>query len=263
MLETDYLLLGERHDNLVHHEHQTWFIRQLSQNQVQASVAFEMIDNYQGGRLARQTITSADQMIKVLNQFKTSWKYETRYKDLFAEVIKAGYRIDAANMNRKRLMHMVMQGEDSIPPEYKQILQKTPLTDAQAASLQEEIKQSHCNMLDDKTSKKMVMGQRVRDAIIAQSLLKSDLPLKVLIAGAGHVRNDRGVPIYLQGQGKIMTVGFTEVADGRNDARLYTERWDTDEIPFDIVWFTPQVKRGDLCAQLKKHMKKQSVKQKQ
>ena len=36
-------------------------------------------------------------MIEVLNQFKTSWNYESRYKGIFAEVIAAGYKIDAAN----------------------------------------------------------------------------------------------------------------------------------------------------------------------
>ena len=69
-------------------------------------------------------------------------------------------------------------------------------------------------MLDDKTSASMVLGQRLRDAVMAESLLNSLQPVKVLIAGAGHVRNDRAVPLYLRyesestGQGCQNTVNW-------------------------------------------------------
>lgn len=264
-LESEYLLLGERHDNLVHHQHQTWLVQQLAKTPLQVSVAFEMIDNYQGELLAKQKITSADQLIALLNHSKTNWDYERNYKSLFAEVLAAGYKIDMANLNKKRLMHTVKQGEDKLPAAYKRMLDKAPLSTEQFNALQQEINQSHCNMLDDKSSRKLVLGQRMRDAIMAHSLLRSRAPVKVLIAGNGHVRNDRGVPLYLRSnldtqgkQARILSIGLLEVETGETDPLAYAELWGNNTLPLDIVWFTPQVKRDDPCVKLRQHFKSKS-----
>jgi len=265
ILDSDYLLLGERHDNPVHHQHQSWAIKQLANNGKQASVAFEMIDKEQGVRLAKQKVTSAEQLINELNVSKTGWDYEHRYKTLFAEVIAAGYSIDSANLNRKQLMDIVMQGEGKLPEAYQRLLDATPLSAEQLKDSQTEISQSHCGMLDDKTSSKMVLGQRLRDAIMADSLINSQQPVKVLIAGAGHVRNDRAVPLYLnsnlQDQVKdtsILSIGMIEVDADETDPAAYAEPWGSKSLPFDIVWFTPQVDREDMCKQLKAHFRKKS-----
>ena len=262
ILDSEYLLLGERHDNLVHHQYQTWVVQQLAKAQRQASVAFEMIDNYQGARLAKQHITSADQLIAVLNRSKTNWKYEQRYKSLFTEALAAGYQIDSANLNSKRLMHTVMQAEERLPPAYKRMLDKTPLSAQQHNALQLEINQSHCNLLDDKTSRNMVLGQRLRDAIMAHSLLNSQAQVKVLIAGIVHVRNDRAVPLYLRtnletqaNDASILSMGLIEVENGMTDASAYAERLGSNTLPFDIVWFTPKVMREDACTKLRQHFK--------
>ena len=265
ILDSDYLLIGERHDNPVHHQHQSWAIKQLANNGKQASVAFEMIDKEQGERLTKQKITSAEQLINELNISKTGWDYEHRYRTLFAEVIAAGYRIDSANLNRKQLMDIVMQGEDKVPEDYQRMLDATPLSAEQLKDSQTEISQSHCGMLDDKTSASMVVGQRLRDAVMADSLLNSPEQPAVLIAGAGHVRNDRAVPLYLhtnlQAHAKdasILSIGMIEVDADETDPAAYAETWGSKSLPFDIVWFTPQVKREDMCKQLKAHFKKKS-----
>ncbi len=254
ILASEYLLLGERHDNSVHHRHQTWVVRQLHQAGHKASVAFEMIDDQQAKLLARHRVASVDQMIGILNLYKTHWNYEQRYKNLFAEVMRAAYPVIPANLNRQRLKQITARGEDSLPKVYRNMLARVPLPEQQVQSLQREIKASHCNMLDDLSASKFVLAQRVRDAVMAHSLTKIHSPVKVLIAGAGHVRKDRGVPLYL-GQHdeatRILTIGFTEVEAGANTVTQYAGRWDTDRLPFDIVWFTPQVERHDLCAKFK------------
>ena len=262
-LDSEYLLLGEQHDNLVHHQHQTWVIQTLAKAGRQASVAFEMIDNYQGARLAKQPITSVDQLIAVLNRSKTNWQYEQHYKSLFAAALAAGYRIDSANLNSKRLMHTVKQGEDKLPAVYQRMLAKTPLSAQQHDALRLDIIESHCHMLDEKTSRNMVLAQRLRDAIMAKSLLRSKAQLKVLIAGIGHVRNDRAVPLYLHNNrgvqahdDSILTIGFIEVDNGLTEVSAYAERWGSHTLPFDIAWFTPKVEREDACAKLRQHFKR-------
>lgn len=258
MRNTKYLLLGEQHDNQIHHQHQAWFIQQLKNNQQQASVAFEMIDNSQGDMLAKQPITSASQMIKTLNKIKTNWQYKSRYQALFTEVIAAGYQINAANISRQQLMHIVMQNDNKLPPAYQRMLDQTPFSKTQQSKLQYGINQSHCNMLDDNSSKSMVLGQRLRDATMAHSLLKSQSPIKVLIAGLGHVRNDLAVPIYI-GNNNILSVGFIEVQQDINKPAPYAKAWNTETLPFDIVWFTPKVKREGMCEQIKEHLKNKPI----
>jgi len=221
---TEYLLLGERHDNQIHHQHQhqSWFIKQLQNNHQHASVAFEMIDNTQGDQLAKQPITSASQMIEILNKFKNNWQYESRYQALFTDVLAAGYQINAANISRQQLMHIVMQNDNKLPPAYQRMLDKTPFSKTQESEMQQEINQSHCNLLDDNSSKSMVLGQRLRDATMAHSLLKSQSSIKVLIAGLGHARNDLAVPVYI-GNNKILSVGFIEVEQDINKAAAYAK----------------------------------------
>lgn len=258
LLTKEYLLLGERHDNMAHHRHQAWVIRQLYQARIKAGVAFEMIDDRQGNLLARHRITTAAQMIAILNQYKTHWDYEQRYAEVFADVLAAHYPVIPANLNRDRLKQITARGEAKLPRAYRKLLSQAALNDGQMDSLRQEIKSSHCNMLGDKMAAKLVLSQRVRDAVMAHSLTKIQSPVKVFIAGAGHVRKDRGVPFYLakfKKGAKIAALGFTEVAAGQNKPGDYAKRWGGEQLPFDYIWFTPSVERKDLCAGFKRHMK--------
>ena len=264
-LASEYLLLGERHDNLVHHQHQAWFIETLAKEKHQASVAFEMIDNYQGDRITKQSIASVDDLITKLNRSKSNWQYETRYRGIFAAALNAGFVIEAANLNRKRLMHIVKQGEDNLPADYRRMLEKTPFSPPQFRALQIEINQAHCNMLGVTSSRAMALGQRLRDAIMAESLIRSKADHKVLIAGMGHVRNDRAVPLYMRSNLKvkaddhrILSVGFIEVDNNMNRVSDYAKYWGDETLPFDIIWFTPKLEREDACAELRKHFRKSS-----
>ena len=151
------------------------------------------------------------------------------------------------------------------------MLEQAPLSDEQMKILQQEINQSHCNMLDQHSVEKMSLGQRVRDVIMAQSLIKSKEPVKVLIAGNGHILNDRAVPLYLRAHLKqqsksadILTISMLEVESDHMDVATYAHHWGSGSIPFDIVWFTPQVKRQkNQCDQLRKHFEKIKQQKKQ
>jgi uncharacterized iron-regulated protein len=88
----------------------------------------------------------------------------------------------------------------------------------------------------------MVEAQRARDARMA-SVLKGE---SVLVAGAGHARRDRGVPLYLPSDG-IVSIAFMEVEDGKIRPQQYFNGFATT-VSFDYVWFTPRAVRGDPCA---------------
>ena len=259
--EADYLLLGELHDNPVHHRHQAWVINQLALAGRDAGIAYEMIYREQGNRLAGIEITSADELIEILNQTQTGWDYENQYRPLFVETLAAGYPIVAANLDRKKLMEVLSQSEDRLPQGYRHILDNTPFSDVQRSDLLDEINTSHCNLLDESTASMMIQGQRIRDAVLTESLLSIDEPVKVMIAGLGHVRNDRGVPLYLEKNletpADILAIGMIEVDPEKTEPAAYAEAWNSDKLPFDIVIFTPKVDHGDLCGELEKHFNEQ------
>ena len=258
-LASDYLLLGEIHDNSRHHQLQARVIDWLRQQQRLASVSFEMITYQQGEVLKQHSYASSAELIALLNQEKSSWPYKRDYQIVFDSVIAAGFEILPANLGQNELTQIINLGEDELPDDVRQILKQTPLTDKQTADLQNEIVRAHCNMMPPDATQPMVLVQRARDAVMSLSLLKSRADIKVLIAGAGHTRVDRGVPLYLRKHdrtGGVLSLAFQEVKEGATSVEAYSERWGGQELPFDYVWFTPAVQRQDPCEQLKRRFKK-------
>jgi uncharacterized iron-regulated protein len=98
----------------------------------------------------------------------------------------------------------------------------------------------------------MLLVQRARDAQMAASLAAAgQQDGAVLIAGAGHVRRDSGVPTYLARttlHGGVISVAFMEVSHEKLDPLAYTARFTGSAFPFDYVWFTPRVDDDDPCA---------------
>ena len=254
-----YILLGETHDNIRHHLNQAWVIDNLARQTYSTSVSFEMINDTQGIFIADKDIKTPDDLIDLLNHNKSSWEYETYYKGLFESVLQAGFRIYPANIERRKLSEIIRQNKSELPTETEQLMLQVSLTHDMENSLQEEIIESHCGMIDQKTAKPMMQGQRIRDATMALSLLNSDASNnRVLIAGSGHVRKDRGVPMYLSSQdieASTIAVSMLEVEQDLVDVSSYQTRWDANEFPFDYVWFTARAIREDPCLELRKKTK--------
>jgi len=73
----------------------------------------------------------------------------------------------------------------------------------------------------------------------------------VLIAGAGHVRGDRGVPFYIARQKpgtRVASIAWLEVQKGVENPAAYAEGFAAERLPFDFVWFTPRANDDDPCA---------------
>src|SRR2546429_67817 len=84
----------------------------------------------------------------------------------------------------------------------------------------------------------------------------------VLIAGAGHVRRDRGVPVHLARQApdaSIASVAFVEVDAAAVKPGDYAKAFGSDALPFDYVWFTPKVDDADPCEKLKKATETETI----
>lgn len=257
--ESRYLLLGETHDNQVHHQGEVWAIAQLRKQQRTAVVAFEMIAPQQGQIISAKQYDSAASLIAGLNHVSDNWEYQKYYGDIFTEVLRAGYAVLPANFDRQEIMNIARKGESELPPKIKTLLDSNPLPEDQVTASRKEIEGSHCGMINEQMTAAMMLVQRAKDAQMAQAILaNNEVDTRVLVAGSGHVRNDRGVPFYLPLQGKennLLVIAWAEVQEEAVDADAYAAYWGAKKLPFDVVWFTPRFNRPDPCAQFRQHMK--------
>jgi hypothetical protein len=106
----------------------------------------------------------------------------------------------------------------------------------------------------------MINVQRVRDAALADALLgAASADGAVLIAGAGHVRRDRGAPIYLSRRAPeqiVLALSFAEVTNGPAQTGDPAERASQRGPGFDLVWFTPRVDDEDPCERFQHELEK-------
>jgi uncharacterized iron-regulated protein len=264
-VQSDYLLLGETHDNDLHHRYEAWILDGLAMKKRSAAVSFEMITREQMAPLAAKQPSSTDALIALLNKSKTNWGYERYYRPVFDSVLGAAYSVYPASLGRKALMGIARGGDQHIPADIQALLRGAPFTSEQEASLREEIKQSHCGMLDDRMAVAMVLTQRVKDAVMAESLIqRKAVETRVLVAGSGHGRKDRGVPLYLRAQAadaKVLSIAWIEVVSDMGKVADYAQAWGSTSLPYDYVWFTARVDRPDPCESFKRHMHKKKTEQ--
>lgn len=250
-----FVLLGERHDNAEHHLFQAWIVRQLVAAGRRPAVAFEMLDADQAGALAAHLARAprdADGVGDAVGWSTSGWPPWKDYAPIAEAALAADLPVAAASLPA-RVVRAVARGDLSgVPPD----LVRThgldrPAAPAAQASLEAEMRDSHCGQLPDSRLAGMVTAQRVRDAYMADRLLAVQRDGAVLIAGAGHVRTDRGVPVYVTTRAPDVTVAsvaFVEVATGREAPADYAERYGVRTLPFDFVWFTPRADDVDPCA---------------
>lgn len=261
-----YILLGETHDNLAHHQGQQWVVQQLASTArgKGSRIAFEMIDEAQGKILASSAYTTVDELIGLLGHVQNQWGYMTYYRPVFAAAMDAKWNLVAASQDRDSILKVVREGEAGVPQTVRALMQKTVLSAEQVAASREEIEQSHCGMSTEKMVTAMMLTQRSKDAFMALALAGDEKQqamnaYRVLVAGSGHTRKDRGVPLYIQQlypEANILSLTWLEVAAGVEDVEAYAQQWGAEAFPFDYVWFTPRVERPDPCEAFRKHMKK-------
>lgn len=259
LLESEYILLGETHDNRRHHAIQAQVIDSLHEAQSTASVSFEMINDAQGEALRAREISTPDELIEVLRGIEDKWPYTRDYRTVFESVLRAGFALRAANLRLDTIRRIARQGETALPHNIQAHLKQAQFSAQQQRAQLDDIVSAHCDMLPANATQPMVTVQRVRDAVMSLSMLESPAQVKVLIAGAGHVRKDIGVPFYLLSHGgnvRSLALGLIEVSPDLDKPQAYSERWGGAALPFDYVWFTPRAERGDPCAALRENMKR-------
>jgi uncharacterized iron-regulated protein len=255
LAQADFVLLGEQHDNPDHHRLQAKAIAALVRARRKPSVALEMfeptddalVDHYRADPHA-----TADGLGHVLAWEKTGWPAWSAYAPIAQVAFEAGLPLRSANLPRSIVRRIAHEGITALPADaVARLGLDQPLAPALEASLEEELRDSHCGQLAESMVGPMALAQRARDGQMALRLIALGAPA-VLIAGAGHARVDRGVPVRLhaaQPNARVVSVAFVEVDSRRSAPQDYASRFGTTTLPFDFVWFTPRASDDDPCAQ--------------
>lgn len=265
-----FVLVGETHDNADHHTLQAAVIDMVTAAQRQPALVFEMIDSSRQAAVdghLQAAPDDVDGLGQVLKWDSSGWPPWAIYRPIFASALGARLPVVGAALPRARAMELA-RGKSQLPDELVARYRLTePLPGALHEQLLAELKASHCGHMPDAMMAPMAGIQRARDAIMADGLIsRATTGGAILIAGGGHVRNDRGVPWYLvqagQAEADILTIGMVQVSTEAAAPADYAGRYD-GSLPFDYVWFTPVANDIDRCAELEKQMKKMKAAKKQ
>jgi uncharacterized iron-regulated protein len=253
----EFVLLGEQHDNPDHHRLQASILASMVRAGDKPAVLLEMLDTDQDALVEKYRATPGATALGLgaaLDWEKGGWPAWPLYLPIAEVAFDAGLLLASANLPHATVRAIVHDGLAGVPPERVSHLGlDRPLAAPLEASLEEEMRSSHCGQLPEAMVAPMALAQRARDGQMVARLLAASRPSApvVLIAGSGHVRTDRGVAKRLseaKPDAPVLSVAFVEVDAALTTAEGYAPRFHADRLPFDFAWFTPRAKDDDPCA---------------
>lgn len=232
----DVWILGEVHDNPTHHAVQAGRVADTAPR----AIVFEMLTAAQAERVTPDLMSDAGAMAEALDWETGGWPDFAMYHPIFAAAPKAA--IYGAQVPREAARAVFDDGlAESFGAEAAAYGLTAPLPEAEQAAREAMQRAAHCGALPEEVLPGMVAVQRLRDAVLARSVVRAVAetggPVAV-ITGNGHARRDWGVPAYL-----------ARVAPDLNVHVLgQTEESRALDGDFDEVLSAPAVERPDPCA---------------
>lgn len=207
----DVVILGETHDNPLHHIGQAAAIKAINPK----AVVFEMLTPEQAARVTPSLLADEAALQTALGWNQTSWPSFTLYYPVFAAAQNA--RIFGAARPKTQVRRAYKDGaatvfgaqaaeyglDQTLPPEQLKIRKQAQY-------------EAHCEAMPLAMMGSMIEAQRFRDAVFSKTLVQA-LEITggpvVLIVGAGHARTDWAVPFMLK-QAKpeiaVLSLAFVE-----------------------------------------------------
>jgi uncharacterized iron-regulated protein len=246
----DVALLGETHDNPVHHQIQARLLAASAARLPKPALAMEQVDlEWQHAVDEARAVTATPASIATAGHVSEGWQWPM-YEPLVAFALAHDLPIVAANYSRSRSKAVVAGGIAALPPGEAERLALEPVwTPDRNARMRRILVEGHCGQ-DDPIIDKILEVQRVRDALMADAILSH--PRTVAIIGRGHARADLGVPLYLAQRAparRVVSVGLVEVESDKPRPQDYE---DTGAGVHDLVFFTSRASRSDPCADFRK-----------
>lgn len=243
----DVAILGEIHDNPVHHRRQAWLVDAIEP----AGIAFEMVPeaSEEGIAVFRDQGGRAAAIGPAIGWSRLGWPDWALYAPVFAaadDAYIAGGGVGSAAL-RTAMRGGAAAAFGAGAETYGLAAALAPAVQAAAEA---EMVAAHCDRLPAAAAAPMVEAQRLRDARFAHAARRAAAAgggRAVLITGNGHARTDRGVPAALAAADprlRVLALGQLEVDPARPDFAAFGP----GELPFDYVWFAAPAERPDPCA---------------
>jgi len=266
LVASRFVLLGERHDNPDHHVLQAKLVRAMVEAGRRPAVGFEMLATDDAPAIVRYLARNpkdAAGLGDAVNWSRSGWPEWRFYQPIAQAALDASVPIVATNLSRAATDAVRRNGLPGLGPALMSQLRLAEPTPDTRLAMTRELRESHCGQIGEDVIDRMADIQWARDARIAASLARGgQRDGAVLIAGAGHVRTDRGVPLHLGRQIQdvaITSVAFVEVDAAAEKPGDYARRFGSDALPFHYVWFTPKVDEADPCEKLKKSTETETI----
>ena len=187
LLPADALLVGEQHDASEHQQAQRRAVQWLAERGQLAALALEMAE--QGRSTAGLAPTASEDAVRAaLGWNDQAWPW-SRYGPVAMAAVRAGVPVLGANLPRSA-MRAAMQDAAL----------DRQLDGAALARQQAAIRAGHCDLLPAAQIPAMARVQIARDQAMAQTVgaARRAGQTVLLVAGAGHVVRDLGVPRHLE-----------------------------------------------------------------
>jgi uncharacterized iron-regulated protein len=232
----DVVLLGEVHDNALHHMHQARAVASIKPK----AIVFEMLTPEQAARATPEVRGQMMALDAAIGWTGSGWPAFSMYFPIFEAAPDAA--IHGGAMPRSEVRRAFAEPLEAIfGPEAAAFGLALPLDPADQTAREAAQAAAHCGALSPELLPGFVAAQRLRDAALARAvrdaLAATGGPV-VLIAGTEHARRDVGVPAKLaqaMPEVRVLTIGQVE-RDPGSDA------------PFDLWIVTEAAPRGDPCA---------------
>lgn len=249
--EQEFILLGEQHDNRDHHELQAEIIRALAHAGRRPKVAFEQLNPEQNAKLAAYVELQPDRAAGLgdaVGWKQAGWPDFALYEPVFQAALDAKLGIVPANLSPDEKRKVDARGLEGIDDQiFRDLDLQKGLPQGVHAMLVEEIRAGHCYKLPDTAIPRFVAMQKARDAVMAHRIAAAAKEGgAIVVTGAGHARNEWGIPHYLRRLKKdaaIATIAFVEVKPEFVKPEVYVET----ARPYDYLWFTPAANRAEPC----------------
>jgi uncharacterized iron-regulated protein len=240
---TDFVLLGEVHDNGIQHGIRAQLLGALAARR--PAVVFEHFAEADRPIPRPAAGTQIESWLDQHGFDRESWKWPV-HRPVVEAAIEYGRSLWGTGLSREALRSVVREGESAGPAHLRAILAQAPLDTTVREKFNHELFVGHCGQLPAEMVPGMRAAQVARDASMARALVSASASgPAVLIAGNGHVRRDIAVPRLLRviaPTRSVLAVGFVE------RAVTGAEPDPAERAQFDFVVITPRVVRPDPCA---------------
>ena len=244
-----FVAAGEIHDNPDHHRLQAELLKAMTDAGKRPAVVFEMVPESLQPVLDRAPDIGAADLGAALDWEERGWPEWSIYRPIADVALAAGLPLVAGDLDRDVIRAIGQQGRDALAArDIARIGLDIPFPATASESLKQELVDSHCGMLPETMIAPMITVQRARDGALAAAMAAHAERGAFLVAGAGHVREDRGAPAVLARmlpEEDVLTIGLLQTGDSqRLDDHAANE-------PFDYVILTPRANVDDHCAGLR------------